>query len=593
MSSKKSKEIKKQAKKAEKKKNNSSAVLQQPAQHHIRSPYGGLYAHHYLTPQPQLQPQPVTYYPVVNGSPTVVNGSQQLPHSPPVSPAFYRPATQVPHSAPLPATSKAKQRAATTRYRHSFHQQVAFPSYSAPVLQTSSAIPLGVPPPLPHRSPSAEILPSFAFTEEPKQPIESSITVPTKKAKDQENVVITPNNAEMTNGEHKQTPVSEEKETPLEAIGTASSSALTSSSPPATRRSSNQGLLRESLSSPSIFNPPPSNETEDEIMQAADDLLLEDADYDPQLRWGATKKVKDAQWVEREIERQRATLEEIISITSCKNESLIMRLFAKNRGNKQATLNEYFDSHRGPIRTFFAPINNTSTSTTTATTSSAASNTTSTSLTPPTKPLFPQQPASPKANASEARNNKENNEPNSKKEEKQPENEIIEIDSTVDDEIDQWMQIDNLEQNEAKRKDLANRLFRMMIDATPTDFEKHCKALFEAQSYKVVHSGKRGDHGIDLELTKGGMRYVCQCKRYQAQKVSEGALRDFYGVMTDARAIRGFFITTSTFTTCARKWCEDKPSIVLIDHQALCLLLEEYGEKMEKRLLKINNTSTS
>jgi len=86
-----------------------------------------------------------------------------------------------------------------------------------------------------------------------------------------------------------------------------------------------------------------------------------------------------------------------------------------------------------------------------------------------------------------------------------------------------------------------------MIDATPTDFEKYCKVLFEAQSYKVVHSGKKGDHGIDLELTKGlrvpykqyielfltsslgGMRYVVQCKRYQAQKVSEGALRDFYG----------------------------------------------------------------
>jgi restriction system protein len=58
--------------------------------------------------------------------------------------------------------------------------------------------------------------------------------------------------------------------------------------------------------------------------------------------------------------------------------------------------------------------------------------------------------------------------------------------------------------------------------------------------------------------------------------VGAPTVRDFYGAVTADRAVKGIFITTSSFTPQAREFAE-KAGVELIDLRQLEKLFLEYG----------------
>ncbi len=103
----------------------------------------------------------------------------------------------------------------------------------------------------------------------------------------------------------------------------------------------------------------------------------------------------------------------------------------------------------------------------------------------------------------------------------------------------------------------------------PAEFEEYIADLFSKLGYKTETVGGSHDEGIDVMAEKDGIKHYIQCKKFITQVVSVGAVRDFYGAITDHLAKgKGYFITTNKFTLEAEKFAEDKP-IELINGQKL------------------------
>jgi len=120
------------------------------------------------------------------------------------------------------------------------------------------------------------------------------------------------------------------------------------------------------------------------------------------------------------------------------------------------------------------------------------------------------------------------------------------------------------------------------LDAlTGTDFEQVITLLLDRMGFHTEVTKASGDGGIDivahLEKPIVGGRYLIQCKRFDtASQVGAPLVREFYGaVVADRKAIKGIFVTTSTFTAQAREFAQALP-LELIDGNQLKILLEQY-----------------
>ena len=75
-------------------------------------------------------------------------------------------------------------------------------------------------------------------------------------------------------------------------------------------------------------------------------------------------------------------------------------------------------------------------------------------------------------------------------------------------------------------------------------FEKLVGEAFRLQGYSVTETGRGGaDGGRDLILSKGGERFLVQCKQWKAFMVPVGVVRELYGVMAAKAAAGGFVVT--------------------------------------------------
>jgi Holliday junction resolvasome RuvABC ATP-dependent DNA helicase subunit len=114
-----------------------------------------------------------------------------------------------------------------------------------------------------------------------------------------------------------------------------------------------------------------------------------------------------------------------------------------------------------------------------------------------------------------------------------------------------------------------------------TEFEILVASLLARMGFRVELTKASGDGGVDIiavldkPLLKG--RYLIQCKRFGiASSIGAPLVREFYGaVRADPTAVKGIFITTSSFTEQARDFARDLP-IDLIDREQLRHLLREY-----------------
>lgn len=127
-------------------------------------------------------------------------------------------------------------------------------------------------------------------------------------------------------------------------------------------------------------------------------------------------------------------------------------------------------------------------------------------------------------------------------------------------------------------------------------FERLSQRLLRESGFaRVEVTGKSGDGGIDgggvLRVNLISFQVLFQCKRWKSS-VGPDVVRDFRGAM-QGRADKGLIITTSTFTSEARKEAtrDGAPAIDLIDGEALCLLMKDLGLGVHVREVRVEEVS--
>lgn len=79
------------------------------------------------------------------------------------------------------------------------------------------------------------------------------------------------------------------------------------------------------------------------------------------------------------------------------------------------------------------------------------------------------------------------------------------------------------------------------------EFEHYTAALFENLGYHVKMTVVTGDFGVDLVVTKDGVKTAVQCKRYTGA-IGVEAIQQAHTGMAHYRCQRSLVITSSTFT---------------------------------------------
>lgn len=98
---------------------------------------------------------------------------------------------------------------------------------------------------------------------------------------------------------------------------------------------------------------------------------------------------------------------------------------------------------------------------------------------------------------------------------------------------------------------------------------------FRLQGYQVTETGGGGaDGGVDLVLTKGGEKFLVQCKQWRAMKVGVEIVRELYGVMAARGATGGLVVTSGRFTDDATQFASGR-NVRLIDGPQLQVLIRQ------------------
>jgi restriction system protein len=144
---------------------------------------------------------------------------------------------------------------------------------------------------------------------------------------------------------------------------------------------------------------------------------------------------------------------------------------------------------------------------------------------------------------------------------------------------------------------LSKELLDRILAAPPAFFEMLIVNLLLAMGYGGSREGagqivgRSGDGGIDGVIDQDALgldRIYLQAKRYKADNpVSEPEIRAFSGSLGAAKADKGVFVTTSSFTQPSIKFAERHPfKIVLIDGKLLTALMIRYnvGARIDETL---------
>ncbi len=103
---------------------------------------------------------------------------------------------------------------------------------------------------------------------------------------------------------------------------------------------------------------------------------------------------------------------------------------------------------------------------------------------------------------------------------------------------------------------------------SPAEFERYVASLFKRKGYRVKIRGRKGDRGVDLELTRSdGRGAIVQCKRYR-HTIGPDIVRELFGTMVHERVHHAFLVTTAEISDAAREWAKTKP-ITLIPGSSL------------------------
>jgi len=129
-----------------------------------------------------------------------------------------------------------------------------------------------------------------------------------------------------------------------------------------------------------------------------------------------------------------------------------------------------------------------------------------------------------------------------------------------------------------KLQELSALSIEQLYSLSPADFERFVAGLFRKKGYQVKLRGRKGDHGVDLELVQsGGRRAIVQCKRYR-HTVGPDIVRELFGTMIHERVHHAFLVTTADISQAAREWANFKP-MTLIDGPALVNIVTNLNDQ--------------
>jgi len=120
-------------------------------------------------------------------------------------------------------------------------------------------------------------------------------------------------------------------------------------------------------------------------------------------------------------------------------------------------------------------------------------------------------------------------------------------------------------------------------------FEEVCAEYFRLSGFHATTTSHGADGGIDIVLYEPNNRAqpanIVQCKQWKKQ-VGPKAVRELLGVMTDMKAPRGVFVTSSVFNDEARRIAADN-RIQAIDGPMFLKLIRERFPAERKKLLEV------
>lgn len=112
-------------------------------------------------------------------------------------------------------------------------------------------------------------------------------------------------------------------------------------------------------------------------------------------------------------------------------------------------------------------------------------------------------------------------------------------------------------------------------DMSWREFELLVGEAFRLQGYQVLETGGGGaDGGVDLVLSRGGEKFLVQCKQWKAYKVGVDVVRELYGVMAARGATGGFVVTSGRFTEDAVRFASGR-NLQLVDGPKLHALIRQ------------------
>ncbi len=106
-------------------------------------------------------------------------------------------------------------------------------------------------------------------------------------------------------------------------------------------------------------------------------------------------------------------------------------------------------------------------------------------------------------------------------------------------------------------------------DYSPIEFEHVTAEIFRQLGFEARVTPASGDEGLDIILSKNGVKAGVQCKQYK-KPVGPELIREFAGALAAADLPVGYFVTTSDFTEAAKQAAEkSKVKILLISGEKI------------------------
>ena len=117
------------------------------------------------------------------------------------------------------------------------------------------------------------------------------------------------------------------------------------------------------------------------------------------------------------------------------------------------------------------------------------------------------------------------------------------------------------------------------------------EAVYQQQGYAVERrGGANPDGGIDLVVSKGGIRSAVQCKHWKSWKVGVKQIRELLGALADNGIQNGIFVTLQQYTQEAREFAA-KNRIQLVGQRELMEMLKAVNWEQHPAITAILNDS--